>query len=349
MAIASATSVEVRPLTTRIGAVLAGVDLAGPLEDGTVAAIRQALLAHRVVFFRGQHLDAAGQIAFATRLGPLTHAHPTLPASAEEPALFDLDSKAGASANHWHTDVTFVERPPTFSVLRSVIIPEVGGDTLWANTVAGYADLRPDLRTLADSLRAVHTNGNDYGRVDVASGKGELSKERLAHLHSFVSTVYETEHPVVRVHPETRSRSTSCAPCRPMSPVPRTRCAGSGRRATWWCGTTARPSTTPWPTTAGSAARSRGSPRRGSRPWASTGAPAGPSRATPPTTTAPRPPRPDRSGSAGRGGPTGGSARRQQGEARHGGQGHADVGEVDGAAQARGDVGRRGGHQLELQ
>ena len=203
MAIASATSVEVRPLTTRIGAVLAGVDLAGPLEDGTVAAIRQALLAHRVVFFRGQHLDAAGQIAFATRLGPLTHAHPTLPASAEEPALFDLDSKAGASANHWHTDVTFVERPPTFSVLRSVIIPEVGGDTLWANTVAGYADLRPDQRTLADSLRAVHTNGNDYGRVDVAAGKGQLSKERLAHLHSFVSTVYETEHPVVRVHPET--------------------------------------------------------------------------------------------------------------------------------------------------
>jgi alpha-ketoglutarate-dependent taurine dioxygenase len=203
MAIASATSVEVQPLTTRIGAVLSGVDLSGPLEDDTVAAIRQALLAHRVVFFRDQQLDAGGQIAFASRLGPLTHAHPTLPATTDEPALFDLDSKAGASANHWHTDVTFVERPPTFSVLRSVIIPDVGGDTLWANTVAGYSDLRPDLRTLADSLRAVHTNGNDYGRVDVASVKGELSKERLAHLHSFVSTVYETEHPVVRIHPET--------------------------------------------------------------------------------------------------------------------------------------------------
>ena len=203
MAIASSTVVEVQPLTGRIGAVLAGADLAGSLDDETIATIRQAILTHRVVFFRGQCLDGAGQIAFASRLGPLTHAHPTLPATTGDPEIFDLDSIAGASANHWHTDVTFVERPPTFSVLRSVIIPEVGGDTLWANTVAGYSDLRPDLRVLADSLRAVHTNGSDYGRVDVAALKGRRSEERLAYLLTFVSTVYETEHPVVRVHPET--------------------------------------------------------------------------------------------------------------------------------------------------
>ena len=156
--------------------MIVGVDLAGPLSDDTVAEVRQALLAHRVVFFRGQHLDAPGQIAFASRLGPLTHAHPTLPATTEDPEIFDLDSLAGASANHWHTDVTFVERPPTFSVLRSVIIPEVGGDTMWANTVAGYQDLRPDLRVLADSLRAVHTNGNDYGRVDIAALQGPTER-----------------------------------------------------------------------------------------------------------------------------------------------------------------------------
>ncbi len=207
MALASATSVEAHPLTGRIGAVIVGVDLAGPLSDDAVAAVRQALLAHRVAFFRGQHLDGAGQIAFASRLGPLTHAHPTLPATTEDPEIFDLDSLAGASANHWHTDVTFVERPPTFSVLRSVIIPEVGGDTMWANTVAGYQDLRPDLRVLAESLRAVHTNGNDYGRVDIAALRGRLSEEQLSYLHSFVSTVYETEHPVVRVHPETGERA----------------------------------------------------------------------------------------------------------------------------------------------
>jgi alpha-ketoglutarate-dependent taurine dioxygenase len=203
MTVAAATSIAVQPLTCRIGAVLDGVDLADSLSDGAMIAIRDALLAHQVVFFRNQRLDATGQIAFARMLGPLTRAHPTLPASEGDPELFDLDSIAGASANHWHTDVTFVERPPTYSVLRSVIVPEVGGDTLWANTVAAYDDLRPDLRVLADSLRAVHTNGNDYGRVDVAALNGTLSPERLEHLRTFVSTVYETEHPVVRVHPET--------------------------------------------------------------------------------------------------------------------------------------------------
>ncbi len=197
------TSIDIQPLTPRIGAVLEGVDLGGPLGDETVGLIRKALLDHRVVFFRNQRIDSAGQIAFAQRLGPLTHAHPTLPSTEEVPELFDIDSRAGASANHWHTDVTFVERPPAFSVLRSVIIPPVGGDTLWANTVTGYEDLRPDLRTLADSLRAVHSNGNDYGRADVAARGGSLSEERLNHLKTFVSTVYETEHPVVRIHPET--------------------------------------------------------------------------------------------------------------------------------------------------
>jgi alpha-ketoglutarate-dependent sulfate ester dioxygenase len=200
--VAEKTGVGVYAVSPRIGAELVGVDLTR-VTDEEVAEIRHALLAHRVVFFRDQHLDAAGQIAFASRLGPLTHAHPTLPARTEDEAIFDLDSIAGALANHWHTDVTFVERPPTFSVLRAVIIPDVGGDTLWANTVAAYRDLPPDLRQLADGLRAVHTNGHDYGRVDVASLSGTLSPERLAHLNAFVSTVYETEHPVVRVHPET--------------------------------------------------------------------------------------------------------------------------------------------------
>jgi alpha-ketoglutarate-dependent sulfate ester dioxygenase len=198
-----ATRIQVRRLTPRIGAEISGVDLGTELPDETRAEVRSALLAHRVVFFRDQHLDAEGQLAFARGLGPLTRAHPTLPASNEDAALFDLDSQAGSSANHWHTDVTFVERPPTFSILRAVVIPDIGGDTLWANTVAGYQDLRPSLRALANELRAVHTNGQDYGRVDVAKAKGRLRPEQLEHLKTFVSTVYETEHPVVRTHPET--------------------------------------------------------------------------------------------------------------------------------------------------
>jgi taurine dioxygenase len=191
-----------RRLTGRIGAEISGVDLAN-LDDREVEGIRQALLAHKVVFFRGQRVGSPEHLALGTRLGPLTLGHPTLPQLTDDREIFDLDSIAGASANHWHTDVTFVERPPIFSVLRAIIIPEVGGDTLWANTVAAYGDLPDDLRQLADSLVAVHSNGHDYGRVDVARLQGSLRPEQLAHLQAFVSEVYETEHPVVRVHPET--------------------------------------------------------------------------------------------------------------------------------------------------
>jgi len=191
-----------RRLTGRIGAEISGVDLAN-LDDREVEGIRQALLAHKVVFFRGQRVGSPEHLALGTRLGPLTLGHPTLPQLTDDREIFDLDSIAGASANHWHTDVTFVERPPIFSVLRAIIIPEVGGDTLWANTVAAYADLPDDLRQLADSLVAVHSNGHDYGRIDVARLQGSLRPEQLANLQAFVSEVYETEHPVVRVHPET--------------------------------------------------------------------------------------------------------------------------------------------------
>lgn len=206
-ATALVTKVEVQPVAPRIGAVIGGVDLAGELSDEVIASIRTALLAHRVVFFRDQHLDGGGQVRFAKRLGPLTRAHPTLPSSSEYRALYDLDSQTGSAANHWHTDVTFVQQPPTFSILRAVVIPEIGGDTLWANTVAAYQDLRPSIRAMADELRAIHTNGQDYGRVDVAAAKGLLRPEQLKHIQSFVSTVYESEHPVVRIHAETDERA----------------------------------------------------------------------------------------------------------------------------------------------
>lgn len=202
MSTATETSLTVRRLTVRTGAEVSCVDLR-QLRNEEVAAIRQALLDHRVVFFRDQKIGPAEQIAFASRLGPLTRGHPTLPVTEDEPEVFDLDSYAGAAANHWHTDVTFVEHPPAFSVLRAVVLPEVGGDTLWANTVSAYQDLAANLRQLADGLRAVHSNGHDYGRVDLATLKGSLRPERLEHLKAFVSEVFETEHPVVRTHPET--------------------------------------------------------------------------------------------------------------------------------------------------
>ena len=199
------TRLGVTRLAGNIGAEISGVDSGGAVSGETVAHIRRALLDHKVVFLRDQSLDYARQVAFAERLGPLTLGHPTLVSPPGQPLLEEIDSRKGGRANHWHTDVTFVDRPPAFTVLHAVVIPPVGGDTIWANTVTAYESLPAELRDLADRLRIVHSNDHDY-----AAGDGRPERADAAYLErrkEFVSTVYETEHPAVRVHPETAEHS----------------------------------------------------------------------------------------------------------------------------------------------
>ncbi|MBW4657824.1 MAG: TauD/TfdA family dioxygenase [Drouetiella hepatica Uher 2000/2452] len=191
---------DIQPIAGRIGAEITGVDLGAELSDNLIQQIRQTLIQYKVIFFRHQAIDANQQIDFAQRFGNLTAAHPTVPSLPEHPEVFDLDyGRTVAPANRWHTDVTFVDRPPLGSILRAVDIPPVGGDTLWANSVTAYQDLPPHLRSLADSLWAVHTNAYDYATP-------QYSEKQKAYRAIFESTIYETLHPVVRVHPESGDR-----------------------------------------------------------------------------------------------------------------------------------------------
>ncbi|HET6471447.1 MAG TPA: TauD/TfdA family dioxygenase [Pseudomonadales bacterium] len=200
---AVATDLSVHPIAGRIGAEIRGVRLSGDLDKKTVEGIRRALNEYKVVFFRGQqHLDDAGQEAFAQRLGKPV-AHPTVPVKDGSSYLLEIDSERGGRANSWHTDVTFVDAYPFASILRAVVIPPVGGDTQWANTVAAYRDLPQELRDLADRLWAVHSNEYDYAARRPAASDEEARRYR----DTFTSTVYETEHPLVHVHPETGERS----------------------------------------------------------------------------------------------------------------------------------------------
>ncbi len=201
----TATGLTVERLAGRIGAEIGGVNTGDQLEDETVAEIRRALLAHRVVFFRDQSLDYDRQVAFARRLGPLTLGHPTIPSPESQPFLEEIDSAKAAPANRWHTDVTFCDHPPAFTLLHGVVMPDVGGDTIWANTVSAYESLPKELRELADTLRIVHTNTHDYAKP---SSREEAANDVVsAHRRQFVSKVFRTEHPAVRVHPETGERS----------------------------------------------------------------------------------------------------------------------------------------------
>ncbi|CAM2902951.1 TauD/TfdA dioxygenase family protein [Acinetobacter celticus] len=193
--------IQVKPVNGRIGAVIEGVTLSSKLDDAVVQEINQALLIHKAIFFKNQsHLDDTEQEAFATRLGtPLNH--PTVPVKQGSNHILELDSR-GARADSWHTDITFLDAYPKASILRSIVAPEVGGNTVWANTTTAYNDLPEELKTLADSLRAIHSNNYDY------AAKASVPAEVLAKYKDFFnSTEYETEHPLVRVHPETGEKT----------------------------------------------------------------------------------------------------------------------------------------------
>ncbi|MGK2868886.1 MAG: TauD/TfdA dioxygenase family protein [Mycobacterium sp.] len=194
---------DVVKLGANIGARVDGVRLSPHLDDSTVTAINAALLAHKVIFFRHQdHLDDESQLAFAQRLGTTTAAHPTVLSRGTR--VLPIDSRYD-KANSWHTDVTFVDRIPKASLLRAVALPEYGGTTVWANTETAYAQLPPALRALAENLWAVHTNTYDYA-ADYDGRHEQVADTVREHRREFESQYFETEHPVVRVHPETGER-----------------------------------------------------------------------------------------------------------------------------------------------
>ena len=194
--------IEIQPVTGRIGAVLSGVELHRDLTPGVIADIRSALVRHKVIFFRDQKLTADSQVAFARHFGEVTTAHPTVPPLNGHPQVLDLDySRTEGRANNWHTDVTFVDQPPLGSILNALVIPDAGGDTLWSNSVTAYEDLPASLRSFADGAWAVHSNAYDYAEAAI-----ELSDELKERRKVFTSKLFETLHPVVRVHPESHER-----------------------------------------------------------------------------------------------------------------------------------------------
>ncbi|MER5510079.1 TauD/TfdA family dioxygenase [Streptomyces sp. NPDC002766] len=190
---------SIRKLTGRIGAVVEGVDLTTSPDFSTITTLRDALNEHKAIVFDDVRLDNADQERVAGWFGELTTAHPNVPAADGTTNVLAVDSET-SKANEWHTDVTFVVNPPQLTTLRSVVVPPYGGETLIANAAAAYRDLPEALRSLADSLRVVHTNQYDYARPPAATA------ERQEYDRVFVSTPYEAEHPVVRVHPLTGER-----------------------------------------------------------------------------------------------------------------------------------------------
>jgi taurine dioxygenase len=189
--------ISVVKLTANIGAEIAGIDLREPLSDEGLAALRKLLLEHHALFFRDQPLEPEHQLALARRFGPIdVHAFGRHLPDAPEVGLLDQSEPERDGANRFHTDSTFMERPPLGAVLCAVKLPAVGSDTCWVSTIAAYDRLSPMLQRTLDGLTATH----DISGPLIRAIEGGHSVGNLDDVRAAWPTV---THPVVCRHPET--------------------------------------------------------------------------------------------------------------------------------------------------
>ncbi len=183
---------EIHPLTPAIGAEIAGIDLASADIADSIPQIRAALLKYGVIFFRDQPLTAEQHIAFARQFGDL-EIHPATPRDQANREILRIahGPESRGQENAWHSDVTWREKPSLGSILRAVEVPEVGGDTLFANMHLAYERLSVSMKRLIEGQTAVH---------DIARVFAKRLNKRPEELHEQYPPM---RHPVVRTHPET--------------------------------------------------------------------------------------------------------------------------------------------------
>src|ERR1700712_896349 len=193
--------VETRARGRALGAEIMGLDWSRPLSDGELDEIRKALLDHQVVFMRQVSLTPQDHVRLGERFGEVeVHTFfPNLGAGHEKVSV--LDSESGTTASMWHTDETFLERPPMGTLLHAQVIPSVGGDTCFASMTAGYEALSPAMKRYVEGLTAEH------GLSRIAELKQRAGRGSRAELAEAIANDQRQTHPVVRVHPETGSRT----------------------------------------------------------------------------------------------------------------------------------------------
>ena len=203
----NANELAVRVVTPAVGAVISGVDLSAPLSDETVAAIRRIWLDHGVVFFHDQRLDPSDFVALARRFGEIGD-YPFVSGLADHPEITEVIKHEHETVNFgglWHTDTTYLERPPIGSLLYALEVPDSGGDTLFASTYAAYDALSDGMRRTLSGLRAV----SSASKPDAALTRVDRRRERPKDASEVKTTAV---HPIIRTHPETARKSLYVSP-----------------------------------------------------------------------------------------------------------------------------------------
>jgi taurine dioxygenase len=197
-------SIETRPVSGSLGAEIQGVDLRD-MDDATFDLVRSALHEHEVIFFREAGLEPDEQLALARRFGSLSVFPMSKLLGVTEPKCQVIadgpDSKP--EADDWHTDVTWTATPPKYALLVAEVVPERGGDTLWASMTAAHDALSPTMQQLLAGLEVVHDNESFIGGMQRKLGVDERTEDLARRLREAYPPVV---HPLVRTHPDTGRR-----------------------------------------------------------------------------------------------------------------------------------------------
>jgi alpha-ketoglutarate-dependent taurine dioxygenase len=199
------------PMTLHIGAEIRGLDLSKPITPEIAEAVNAALIKWKVIFFKGQNLSHAGQVSFARSMGEPTIGHAVFGHDPDYPEIYSVAKFRTAQTHRtakmqrpwtgWHTDLTAAINPPKASILRGVTIPPYGGDTFWTNLAAAYEGLSETFRNFVDTLKGIHRFEPPAG-AKINSNYDESIRRR----------VMESEHPIVRIHPESGERILFVSP-----------------------------------------------------------------------------------------------------------------------------------------
>jgi len=190
--------IEVRKIAGALGAEIGNVDLSRPLSAAAAASIRAAWLEHLVIFFRDQVLTPAQFLGFARTLGePMEY--PLLKGLPEFPEITEVKKLEHERANFggiWHSDTTYLERPPMGSMLYAREVPPFGGDTLFANQYLAFETLSEGMRRMLEGMTALSSSA----KADATKTREDRMKTQA---RDDLPDEYLAEHPVVRTHPET--------------------------------------------------------------------------------------------------------------------------------------------------
>ena len=192
------TEFVVNPMTPTFGAEIAGIDLSARLSEDILRDLEGELLKWKVLFFRNQKIGIEDQKRLGSWFGKL-EVHPTARHNPEVVRI-EEDDKRRANNNLWHSDMSFKVEPPLGSILKAEEIPDVGGDTLFADMEQAYQGLSNEIKERIDCAHALHCWPSAW--IDLAMRSAGITDR-----DEFLRQCPDPEHPVVRSHPKTGNKS----------------------------------------------------------------------------------------------------------------------------------------------